>query len=260
MRLPPGPDARRAPRAAAAALVAVLALGLAACEPRSAPEPADGYTFRTAADDTAAVKVYMGREIAPVTASHDTSTGAADRDPRAVNEFPDRVVEALDLRPTDVVADIGAGTGYFTFRLSPRVPRGRVLAVDIMPAMLAAVEQRAAEGSIDNVETILGTEDDPRLPTASVDVALIVGSYHEFSHPREMMERIVEALRPGGRVVLVEYRAEDPTLPVPRLHTMSQEQARREMGAVGLVWRQTKDILPQQHFMVFEKPARAPVG
>ena len=172
--------------------------------------------------------------------------------------MPDRVVGALDLSPSDVVADIGAGTGYFTFRLARKVPRGRVLAVDIQPEMLELIRARAERSGADHVETVLGTPRDPNLPGGTVDLALMVDAYHEFSHPREMMEHIVEALEPGGRVVLVEYRGEDPTLPVGRLHRMTEDQARREMEAVGLRWRETKDILPQQHLMIFEKPLAGP--
>ena len=241
-----------------ACLLAMLLLagGLAACE-RSAPvsNPADTtavYVYRTSEHPAGTGKFYMGREIAAMT-EHE-GAGWLERPDRAVSEFPDRLVQALDLRPTDVVADIGAGTGYFTVRISPRVPQGKVFAVDIQPEMLARIRARVAADSIENVVPILGSDQDPNLPADSVDVALIVVSYHEFSHPREMIARIVEALKPGGRLVLVEYRAEDPTLSVDPLHRMSQAQARREMAAMGLVWSQTKDILPQQHLMIFEKP------
>jgi ubiquinone/menaquinone biosynthesis C-methylase UbiE len=160
----------------------------------------------------------------------------------------------LELSPADVVADIGAGTGYFTFRLCKHVPHGRVYAVDVQQEMLDLIEKRVAEEQYGNVVTVLGTARNPNLPPESVDLALMVDSYHEFSHPREMMENIVLSLRPGGRVVLVEYRAEDGTIPVKDVHRMTESQARLEMEAVGLVWRETKDILPQQHFIVFEKP------
>src|SRR5690606_11247169 len=127
--------------------------------------------------------------------------------------------------------------------LSERVPHGRVYAVDVQPEMLNLIEGRAQEEGQRNIVPVLGTLESPNLPAASVDLALMVDSYHEFSHPREMMERIVESLKPGGRVVLVEYRAEDKTIPVKDVHRMSEEQARLEMEAVGLLWRETKDIL-----------------
>ncbi len=162
-------------------------------------------------------------------------------------------MEALALAAGDVVADVGAGSGYFSFRIASRVPRGKVLAVDLQPEMLAVVEARARERGVANVEPVLGTVTDPNLPSAAVDLAFMVDAYHEFSHPREMMEGIVRALKPGGRVVLVEYRGEDPSVPIKELHKMTEDQVRREMAAVGLAWRETLDFLPQQHVLVFEK-------
>lgn len=198
-------------------------------------------------------KVYMGREISMVMGHR----GAAwlERDERAPNERPDLVVDSMELAPSDVVADIGAGTGYFTLRLAPRVPRGRVFAVDIQPEMLDIMRQRIQARSIDNVALVRGTVTDPQLPADSIDTALMVDAYHEFSHPREMMRALVEDLVPGGRVILIEYRKEDPSVPIKPLHKMSEAQARKEMAAVGLEWVETKDMLPRQHFMVFRKPA-----
>lgn len=199
-------------------------------------------------------KVYMGREIARVMGHR--GAGWLERPSRATEEFPDRVVKALGLDSADVVADIGAGTGYFTFRLSPYVPRGAVLAVDIQPEMLRIIQEQKARRETHNVKPILGTLTNPNLPADSVDLALLVDAYHEFSHPYEMMTRIVDALKPGGRVVLVEYRGEDPTVPIKPLHKMTEAQARKELEAAGLVWRATEHFLPQQHFIVFEKPMR----
>lgn len=197
-------------------------------------------------------KVYLGREIARVMGHR----GAAwlERPDRAAEEAPGLVVEHLDLAPGDVVADVGAGTGYFTFRIAPAVPEGRVLAVDVQPEMLEIIRARKAEQDVPNVEAVQGTPSNPNLPPAGVDLVLMVDAYHEFSHPREMMEGIAAALRPGGRVVLVEYRGEDPDVPIKPLHKMTELQARKEMAAAGLVWRETKDVLPQQHLMIFEKP------
>ncbi len=227
-----------------------------ACHAQTAadPPPVAGdeiYTYGPASRDGIG-KFYMGREISHVMGYLGMSW--LERPERELSEMPDRVVEALGLSPGDTVADIGAGSGYFTFRISPRVPDGRVLAVDVQPEMLAIVEQRAEELGVTNVVPVAGTETDPNLPAASVDLALMVDAYHEFSHPREMMEGIVRGLKPGGRVALVEYRGEDPTVPIKELHKMTQAQARREMAAVGLSWRETLDFLPQQHLMIFEKP------
>ena len=210
------------------------------------------YETRAIHDPDGIGKFYMGREIAQVM-GHE---GAAwlERRERLETETPDQVVRQMRLKPTDVVADIGAGTGYFSFRLSRVVPQGKVYAVDIQPEMLAIIEQRKATTGAANVVALLGTEKDTKLPTQAVDVALLVDAYHEFSYPREMMESIVRSLKPGGRVVQVEYRAEDPDVPIKRLHKMSVDQARKEMAAAGLVWKETKSFLPQQHFLVYEKP------
>jgi ubiquinone/menaquinone biosynthesis C-methylase UbiE len=197
-------------------------------------------------------KVYMGREISQVMGHR----GAAwlERASRLGEEMPDRLIDSLDLAKDAVVADIGAGTGYFTFRLSRRVPQGRVYAVDIQPEMLTIIRRPMARLAIDNVEPLLGTVDDPGLPPNSVDAVLMVDAYHEFSHPFEMMQGVLHGLRPGGRVFLVEYRGEDRDLPIKRLHKMTEAQAKREMLAVGLTWEKTLQVLPTQHLMVFRKP------
>ena len=152
------------------------------------------------------------------------------------------------------MADIGAGTGYFTFRMSPLVPEGKVLAIDIQPEMLELINFVNHEENITNVETILGDVDNPKIPPSSVDIALLVDTYHEFEYPREMMLGIVEGLKPGGRVVLLEYRSENPMIMIKGLHKMSEKQVKKEMKAVGLIWQDTRDFLPQQHFLVFKKP------
>ncbi len=197
-------------------------------------------------------KVYMGREISQVMGHR--GAGWLERASRVREELPDVLVDHLQLHPDAEVADIGAGTGYFTFRISRLVPQGRVFAVDIQPEMLAIVEKRMARRGIDNVVPILGSIDDPKLSAQGVDVVLLVDTYHEFSHPFEMMRGIYRGLRPGGRVFLVEYRGEDQALPIKPLHKMTQAQAKREMAAVGLVWEETLDLLPTQHLMVFRKP------
>jgi FkbM family methyltransferase len=217
---------------------------------RSASE--QRYETRAIHDPDGIGKFYMGREIARVM-GHEGADWL-ERSDRLETEMPDQVVRQMRLKQSDVVADIGAGTGYFSFRLSRAVSQGRVYAVDIQPEMLAIIERRRASLRADNVVTVLGTEMDTKLPAQQVDAVLLVDAYHEFSYPREMMESIVRSLKPGGRVIQVEYRAEDPDVPIKRLHKMSVEQARKEMAAAGLVWKETKDFLPQQHFLVFEKP------
>lgn len=179
--------------------------------------------------------------------------GWLERPSRDREEQPQRLIDDLQLRPTDVVADIGAGTGYFSFRIASLVPEGRVLAVDVQPEMIEILQFLKQEKQITNVEPILGTVEQPGLPANSVDVALLVDAYHEFEYPREMMSAIAQSLKPEGRVVLVEYRAENPLVFIKPLHKMSQRQVRRELAAVGLRWQKTYSNLPQQHVMVFGK-------
>lgn len=197
-------------------------------------------------------KFYMGREIAYVMGYEGADW--LERPDRIKEEQPDRVVAEMNLKPTDAVADVGAGTGYFTFRLHRQVPQGKVYAVDIQPEMLSIIEKRKQELKAENVVAVRSAETDVKLPANSVDVVLMVDVYHEFAYPREMMESVVKALKPGGRFVQIEYRGEDPAVPIKPLHKMTVAQARKEMAAIGLVWKETKDFLPQQHFIVFAKP------
>ena len=197
-------------------------------------------------------KFYMNREIAGVM-GHQAMMWL-ERPSRVMQEKPDLTVEQLKLQPDDVVADIGAGTGYFSFRMAQQVPEGKVYAVDIQPEMLDALNFLKEENNITNVETILGTEDNPNLLPESIDLAFMVDAYHEFAYPKEMMEGIVTALKPGGRVILLEYRKENPTIPIKPLHKMSQKQVKKELKAAGLQWQTTKEFLPEQHFLVFNKP------
>ena len=225
----------------------------AGSESVSAVAPSDSvYQQRVVHSPDGIGKFYMSREIAQVMGHQ--GAGWLERSSREAEEQPSRVVKALDLKPTDVMADIGAGTGYLSFLISPLVPEGKVLAVDIQPEMLDIIDSLKKERNITNVELVQAGVSDPNLPTSSVDLALMVDAYHEFTYSREMMEGIVSALKPGGRVVLVEYRGENPFVFIQPLHKMTQKQVRKEMSAVGLVWLETKDFLPQQHFMVFEKP------
>jgi ubiquinone/menaquinone biosynthesis C-methylase UbiE len=182
-----------------------------------------------------------------------TGAGWLERPSREAEEQPSKLINSLNLQADDVVADIGVGTGYISLQIAPLLTKGKVFAVDIQPEMLEIVEFFKQEKHITNVEPILATADNPNLPPNSIDLALMVDAYHEFAYPREVMQGIVNALKPGGRVVLVEYRGENPFIMIKRLHKMTQKQVRQEMAAVGLTWRETKNILPQQHLMVFEK-------
>lgn len=199
-------------------------------------------------------KYYFGREIAQVMGHR--GAGWLERKSRIDEEHPDQTVQAMDLPRDAVVADIGAGTGYFTFRIAALVPAGLVYAVDIQPEMLNVIRKRTQRRSVENVIPVRGKPDDPTLPENAIDAVLLVDAYHEFAYPYEMMRGIVRALRPGGKVFLIEYRGEDPRIPIKPLHKMTRQQAIREMQAVGLNWVETRDFLPTQHFMVFEKSGR----
>lgn len=210
------------------------------------------YTSKPASRDGIG-KLYMGREIAHVMGH--LGAGWLERPEREREERTDLLVARLPVEPDFVVADIDAGTGYFSFPIAERLTDGEVLAVDIQPQMLEMIERQKAKRNIDNVSTVLGNEMDPGLPESGVDLIFIVDAYHEFSHPREMGEAMFAALVPGGYLVLIEYRAEDASVPIKRLHKMSQAQTKKEMRAIGLEWLRTEDYLPQQHVLVFQKPA-----
>tara|TARA_R110002072_G_scaffold233478_1_gene391073 strand:- start:93391 stop:94131 length:741 start_codon:yes stop_codon:yes gene_type:complete len=221
------------------------------CAPVSAAEH-PGYEFDPGQSRGGIGKFYLGREISGVMGHQ--AAGWLERTERTHEEMPDEVVANMQLEPHHVVADIGAGTGYFTFRMAPQVSEGKVIATDIQPEMLALLEERKAALGITNVETVRGQIDDPGLMPETVDAVLLVDAYHEFSHPFEMMQGIYDALRPGGKVFLVEYRKEDDSVPIRPLHKMSEEQVVREMSVFGLHWDDTLDFLPWQHMFVFSKP------
>ncbi|ALO46733.1 class I SAM-dependent methyltransferase [Pseudohongiella spirulinae] len=227
-----------------------LSAALSAITTGAAEHP--GYEFDPGQSRGGIGKFYLGREISGVMGHQ--AAGWLERTQRTHEEMPDDVVANMNLKPDDVVADIGAGTGYFSFRMARQVPQGKVIAVDIQPEMLAIIEQRIQETGLNNVEPLLGEIDNPRLQPGTVDAALLVDAYHEFSHPFEMMQVIYDALRPGGRVFLIEYRAEDDSVPIRPLHKMSEEQVVREMSVFGLHWDDTLDFLPWQHMFVFSKP------
>jgi ubiquinone/menaquinone biosynthesis C-methylase UbiE len=241
-----------------AGVVAIMLLALGPATSRAEAPPttrptsdAPVYSTTRPSDDGIG-KVYLGREIAQVMGH--LGAGWLERPERERDEEPNKAIALIQLKPTDVVADIGAGTGYFSFRIARRVPRGKMLAEDIQPEMLDMIDRRARRAGYDNVQTVLGTVEDPKLPANGVDVVLMVDAYHEFDHPREMMLAIVKALKPGGRVIDLEYRGEDPSINIKPHHKMTQAQAIKEMAAVGLKHVKTFEDLPQQHLMVFEKP------
>ncbi|MBM30342.1 MAG: SAM-dependent methyltransferase [Gammaproteobacteria bacterium] len=176
-----------------------------------------------------------------------------ERKSREREEATNLLVNKLPLRIDSIVADIGAGTGYFTFRIAQRVTHGRVIAVDIQDEMLDFIEKRRKTGNITNIKTIKGSVESINIPDQSVDLILLVDAYHEFSHPYEMGVSIAKALKAGGQLVLVEYRAEDPNVPIKRLHKMSERQAVKEITELGLKFESNADYLPRQHVLTFRK-------
>jgi precorrin-6B methylase 2 len=208
------------------------------------------YSYRQPSFDGTG-KYYMGREIAQVMGHQ--GSGWLERPDRAAEEQPQKMIAALGLKSTDVVADIGAGTGYISQLLARQVPEGKVLAVDVQPEMIALLQQRIKKSKITNIQTQLGTEQSPELPAASIDLAIMVDAYHEFSYPHEMMVGIVSALKPGGRVVLTEYRGEDPKVFIKPHHKTTQKQIEYEMKDVGLKLLKNEGVLPQQHLLFFGK-------
>lgn len=212
------------------------------------------YETRANHDPDGIGKFYLGREIAHVMGHQGADW--LERPERTVEEAPDQVVTALKLKPGDVVADIGAGTGYFTRRLAATVGEtGRVYAVDIQPEMLDLLKHDMAARGLHNVVPVLGETANPRLPAAAVDLVLMVDVYHEFDHPYEMLRALTMALKPGGRIAFVEYRAEDPQVPIKPLHKMSETQVRQEAAQQPLVWVETVRSLPRQHLIIFRKTA-----
>ena len=224
----------------------------AAVASTSAAADTTGYETRPPRDPNGIGRYYLGRQIAHVMGHEGASW--LERSGRRQEEGTDILLRELKLKPTDVVADIGAGTGFFSFPMARLVPRGQVLAVDIQPEMIAELERNKLSNKAPNVRPVLGTTQDPRLPAGGVDLVLIVDAYHEFDHPREMARAIRAALRPGtGRLVLVEYRAEDDNVPIKQIHKMSVAQARKEMAAVGLEFVEVTEALPQQHLLIFRR-------
>ena len=238
-------------RSLSAALLGALLLCMATPVLTDAGRSAERYT-RVPPGADGIGKRYMGRDIAGVMGWQ----GAAwlEREEREREERTDLLVTALQLQPGMVVADIGAGTGYLSRRMAPAVtPGGKVLAVDVQPEMLAMLQRAVRQTGLTQIQPLLGAEDDVRLPASSVDLAIMVDVYHELAFPYEVLDSIVRALKPGGQLVFVEYRAEDPEVPIKALHKMSEAQIKREAAVHPLVWDRTVSSLPWQHLVVFRK-------
>ncbi len=221
-------------------------------ETKTAPAAPPIYEFRENHDPDGIGKFYQGREIAQVMGHQGADW--LERPSREEEENPGLVLTSLNLKPGDAVADIGAGTGYYSRRLARAVgTNGVVYAVEIQPEMLEILTNKMAQLDIHNVKPVLGTISNPKLAPASVDLILMVDVYHEFDHPHEMMEAMSRALKPGGRMVFVEFRGEDPKVPIKPLHKMTVEQVRKEMAGFPLKWVDTLEVLPIQHIIIFRK-------
>jgi SAM-dependent methyltransferase len=235
-------------------LAGILAIAPAPACASEKPAPAatagSAYTFGAPSRDGIG-KFYMGREISHVMGH--LGAGWLERDSRDGEERTALLIEKLPLNATSVVVDLGAGTGYFSVPMAKRVTDGRVLAVDLQPEMLAMIEARQSEEGLTNIKTVLASETDPNLPASSVDLVLIVDAYHEFAYPLEVMQQVAGSLKPDGRLYLIEYRGEDPSVPIKPLHKMTEEQAKREMNAAGLSWVETQEFLPRQHVLIFKR-------
>lgn len=202
-------------------------------------------------------KFYLGREIAQVMSYH--GAGWLERPEREKEERVSKLLPPLKIKPGDVVVDMGAGSGFYTFRLADLVgEKGKVYAVDIQKEMLKIIKGRMMKKGVKNVELVQSTVQDPKLPDNSVDLIFMVDVYHEFSHPYEMTAKMVKALKPGGRLVFVEYRGEDPEVPIKLLHKMTEKQVRREMEIWPVRHVETQGHLPWQHVMIFEKKQPTP--
>ncbi|NJN61444.1 MAG: class I SAM-dependent methyltransferase [Coleofasciculaceae cyanobacterium RL_1_1] len=214
--------------------------------------PACTYDQRRFHRNTGIGKFYQGREIAKVIGHQDLFW--LERPTREGEERPDLLLNLLDIAPDATIADIGAGTGFLTVRLLDRLnENGRILAIDVEPESQDIIDFIARDRGETRITTILGSPSDPRLPENSIDLAIMLDAYHEFEFPCEMMHNIKAALKPGGRVVLVEYRRENPLIPIKTLHKMTERQAKQEMAAAGFVWLDTREDLPSQHIMIFEQ-------
>lgn len=231
-------------------LVVVALLPADAAEP---PGPVSTrYEKRAQHDPNGIGTFYQGREIAHVM-GHQAATWL-ERPEREQEERTTRLVELLGLKPGHKVADIGAGTGYLTRKMAPLLqPGGLVYAVDIQPEMLQWMTESLKRSGVTNVVPVLGVEKDPKLPKAALDLIIMVDVYHEFEYPYEMTQAMVQALKTGGRLAFVEFRAEDPKVPIKEVHKMSEAQVKKEMTAFPLEWIETSKELPWQHLIVFRK-------
>jgi ubiquinone/menaquinone biosynthesis C-methylase UbiE len=236
-------------KAACIGLVLLLA-GCASGQMKPAQNSTSVYSTKAPHRDGTG-KVYLGREIAHVMG---TSGGEwLERDTRQQEEAVDLAISKMPLQRNSIVADIGAGTGYYSFRIAPKIPDGRLYAVEVQDAFIRALENKKQELKTANVAVIKGSATAPNLPDSSIDLAFMVDVYHELEYPHEMLQALYKALKPTGKLLLVEYRAEDPDVPIKALHKMSIAQVNKELKANGFTLYKSDRALPIQHFLLYEK-------
>lgn len=244
---------RRATSLPAMALAARLVLLAIACSAVARAEPVPVYETRTEHDANGIGKFHMGREIASVMGHQ--AADWLERPQREDEERADLLVESLKFREGEIVADIGCGSGYISRRIAAKIgATGVVHAVDIQQEMLDLLKARMATFKIHNVKPVLGTTKDPNLPPDSCDTMILVDVYHEFEFPHEMLRNMIRGLKTGGRIVVVEYRKEDPAVPIKEVHKMSEAQIQKELTAhTELEFLETLPALPRQHIVIFRK-------
>ena len=227
------------------AFLLLLSFGLA-----TPPQQDSVYTHQTPSDGGTG-KIYFNREIAHIM----DFKGSAwlERNSRQTEENSNLTIEKLPIDKNSTIADIGAGTGYYTFKIAPKVPQGRVYAVEIQDEMIAALNERKKELNAANVEVIKGSITSPNLPANSIDLAVMVDVYHELEFPVEMLESIKKSLKEDGNLLLIEYKGEDPAVAIRPLHKTTVEQLNKELGANGFKLAYEGKFLPMQHFLVYTK-------
>lgn len=226
--------------------MALLASSVSAC----GQQKNDGYSNK-AASKYGTGKVYMGREIAAVMSFDGVDW--LERSSRMQEEQTALAIKNLPIGKNSVVADVGAGSGFYTFKIAERVPDGKVYAVEIQNDAIAYLQQKSKDLKLNNVAVVKGSATGPNLPKQAIDLVIMVDVYHELEHPKAFLESIKVALKPGGKLLLLEYKAEDPNVRIKAERKMSVAQVQRELGASGYHLVQRGDFLPLQHFLVFEK-------
>lgn len=232
-------------------LIFLFTLTLAACgQVEKRPKEKQTYTFENG-DPNGIGKWYMGREIAHVMGYQGINW--LERSEREKEENTSQLLKNMNIQPGDTIADVGAGSGYHAFKMARLVTDGFVYAIDIQPEMLQAISKKQLEQQVDNIQTVQGSEKSINLRANSVSKILLVDVYHEFNFPKEMIESMHDALTADGKIYLIEYKAEDPEIPIKRIHKMTQKQAIKEFEASGFKFVTNIENLPWQHCLIFTK-------